>query len=60
MFQEFGDLLAQLSFAKIRYSWIAAFVIITKVVRQYSSKVIFSNHDHMDRLDLDLNAQFFS
>lgn len=42
MFPELGDLLTQVSFAKILYGWIAAFMIITKVVRQISSKVIFS------------------
>ena len=47
MFPELGDLLTQVSFAKILYGWIAAFMIITKVVRQNSSKVIFYKHDHM-------------
>ena len=47
MFPELGDLLTQVSFAKILYGRIAALMIITKVVRQNSSKVIFSKHDHM-------------
>lgn len=47
MFPELGDLLTQVSFVKILYGWIAPFMIITKVVRQNLSKVIFSKHDHM-------------